>query len=1781
MPTSVPFSVRTVVGDAVEGAVNRANVYAETSKFLAVEPGITKKLDNSTDTITLASKDSLRSPTFFTASLHGTRLTGTLGPIFVRNGKLYHILGSTLYQGTTSTKTNFSTGVPIVLADNTMYVVEHDTGFTKLFPISSTWAKGTGVNVTVDSNNLAATATSTGAALVKGGKNYLIWDNKLYTVTTAGVATLVKNGVLPSGLTVAGLFEDADGTPYVCTTKGLGEEGAADGIYKIDLATGEVIRVSDWSLLIGAATEKLTAVGACTLSKKVYVAFNSSLTANARLLTLSPYSGGSGSGQSLTDAQIADKAFSNPPSDLTTAEKTAVRTAIGAGTGSGTALSDTQIGDKAFSNPPNDLSATEKGQVRTAIGAGVSNQNLTDAQVGDKAFSNPPNNLSTTEKGKVRTAIGAGISNQNLTDAQVGDKAFSNPPSDLTSAEKTAVRSAIGAGTGDGSGSSLTDAQIGDKAFSNPPSDLTSAEKTAVRSAIGAGTGDGSGTSLSDSEIGDKAFSNPPSDLSAAEKTSVRTAIGASDQDLSDTQIGDKAFSNPPSDLSATEKTSVRTAIGASDQDLSDTQIGDKAFSNPPSDLSTTEKTSARSAIGAGTSSQNLTDTQVGDKAFSNPPSDLSATEKTSVRTAIGAGTSNQSLTDAQIGDKAFSNPPSGLTDAEKTAVRSAIGTGGGQSLTDAQVGDKAFSNPPSDLSVAEQKSVRDAITAPSIETVSTIPSAAAGTISVGDVYILTADDSSVPTGTTLSSLPSGQTGAKSGDVFKVTARSDTAITMTWQINVKSGSGGGSGSFSISDLTQLSDGSLAVGDEFAVDDDGTNKRISFPGVIRSFANLTTHASPHPADITGAVDVSASVARKATFGKIVQGGLAVGAGLTKTDAGAASAATITYDPATGTEMVAGTETTKSPTVKQVRDFGAAASSLVVKWNGKNNPVTAGIASLAPYSDATGGAATYYDSTNNYWQLMRAAVAAGTGAKVGNLVLTNAYYDFTKMVMGFGLIAGRQTAGDSNSWIDIYWGAESDALNGSGDNWVGTNTKGLYVRYKRGATVNKLMFSVGVNDSAIRTGLGSKTVGYQGRYYGPNVTGNFEFTALAAAASTTSTEENVAVDIPSTDTTEVFVTFATLNEKLSLYVNGKLAFVLDLGFVPGIGNTYTYGPRFGIMGDDGGGVPTAMFGYMTKMILGVPDPLNADADGRPPAILVNPAGTGASVATKLYWDGTLYRFGAAYADVTGTPTDAQIGDKAFSNPPSDLSTAEKTAVRTAIGAGTGGGSATIGAGSITTTMLGDEIVTEPKLDIHNAAASGKHLGYTSNGMEWVDPPTPTPISVGGEPLRYGVNRPADGTLTVPSDQSWVTFATVTIPKLKTSSKVLVQVTGSMAANQAGEHLDLKWTRGTALIEESTPYVQEGANKEQGIAFNGYDVGPSAGSNTYTLQIRQGGNQNDTITLTYKGLILWGFDLTSGGGSEVGPTPQPVSKFMELVPNLDYIEEREWVAYPASLAGAPSANAGVLTILDGQAFAIDVKEGKPYKAKVKSKYGAWATASTATLSNSNYADATADTVVGIASTSTGWPTKATAAGIDQAVGGKTTIDSVVWGFCIVRDGVTCRLFTKKGTAAWADGGALDAVVVEHWSQVPQGKMRVVGLWAKTLGKRLLTSEQRWYFSVTQEGFFSGSVQTQSRTAADLDEWRAAAEPDVRGSPPGGTYTAVASAASVDSVGDIYYDATSRKLTVFPKAGDEAWWDEALRPGCRFWMKNPAMNDYVYGVIPLAGWWGVAKLWCHHSPL
>ena len=687
-------------------------------------------------------------------------------------------------------------------------------------------------------------------------------------------------------------------------------------------------------------------------------------------------------------------------------------------------------------------------------------------------------------------------------------------------------------------------------------------------------------------------------------------------------------------------------------------------------------------------------------------------------------------------------------------------------------------------------------------------------------------------------------------------------------------------------------------------------------------------------------------------------------------------------ATDAEFVTGTATTKAPNVKQVRDFGRSASSLAVQWNGHDDLVTAGLASLAPYSEGSNNArssSTYYDATNDRWQLMRPNTASGTGAKVGNLIFEDAFFNFNQMVMSFNLTMGRQTGADNNSFVDMFWGAESDALNNSGDVWGGTNTKGMFVRCKRHSTNNTVVFWIGVNDSAIRTGVGSNQFGNT-RFY-LNSTARWTFSDIASASGTYAVE----VDVPTTNTSEVEITFAVLGNVLTLYVNGKFALDLDLGFSQGVGNTYTWGPRYGIMGDDGSGVPSAMFAYMNGLLLGTPDPLNASTRTRPPAILVNPSPSADAVATKMEWDGTTYRFGVGWADITGKPSDlAEI-----------------------------------------------------------------------------------PLSA-----------------TAPASPS----------------------AGDLWADNGGAGIVLRIYDGSAWISVDAS-------------------GPAADNSIPAIGL---------------------FDHVHGG---------------------------EWYRYGAATPGAPTANPGVMVVEGTAATALDLATGKTYTSTVGTALGDWSTAADASLSSEDYTTATADTVYSISSTDTGWPSAATAAGVDGAVGTKTVVGSVTWGICIVRNGLTVDAYTKNGSAAWALAGLTDRIVVTHWTDVPVGKVRIMDLWAKQIVKRTTTAEQRWYYAVNDNGLFSGAAQYQTRTQQSVTDWRSAAPMDVRGAPPGGAYTAVATATAVDSAGDVHYDATTRTLKIWPKAGDEAYWDGALQNRARIWAKDStSLGDLVYGVSTGHTWSGGA---------
>ena len=215
-------------------------------------------------------------------------------------------------------------------------------------------------------------------------------DNSDY-VTVAGVFRAIARKVKSASTTVAGIIEIATSTEA--------DTGSDTSTAMTPALVKQRIEAQPRDRGAYSSSSTYRVGDLVTQSSNVYRCKTAIDTAETFTASKWDNLTASGGGNSLTDAQIGDKAFSNPPSDLTTAEKTSVRTAIGAGTGSGQSLTDSQIGDKAFSNPPSDLTTTEKTSARTTIGAGTSSQNLTDAQIGDKAFSNPPSDLSAAEKG--------------------------------------------------------------------------------------------------------------------------------------------------------------------------------------------------------------------------------------------------------------------------------------------------------------------------------------------------------------------------------------------------------------------------------------------------------------------------------------------------------------------------------------------------------------------------------------------------------------------------------------------------------------------------------------------------------------------------------------------------------------------------------------------------------------------------------------------------------------------------------------------------------------------------------------------------------------------------------------------------------------------------------------------------------------------------------------------------------------------------------------------------------------------------------------------------------------------------------------------------------------------------------------------------------------------------------------------------------------------------------------------------------------------------------------
>ena len=197
-------------------------------------------------------------------------------------------------------------------------------------------------------------------------------------------------------------------------------------------------------------------------------------------------------------------------------------------------------------------------------------------------------------------------------------------------------------------------------------------------------------------------------------------------------------------------------------------------------------------------------------------------------------------------------------------------------------------------------------------------------------------------------------------------------------------------------------------------------------------------------------------------------------------------------------------------------------------------------------------------------------------------------------------------------------------------------------------------------------------------------------------------------------------------------------------------------------------------------------------------------------------------AAGAEVN--PTDAEIGDKAFSNPPSDLSSAEQTAVRTAIGAGTGSG----GTGTPVAVANPQELT---------AGTSTLQVGGATLGTEMADNVSVTiPITaLGAGGLASGLSsnqftlKAGAYLIFVHMDEIWNT--TSSSNALQYRSTVALEITGTLPAGTIHDPMP-HYFRGAIQSDPgeaaAQAYVYLPADTQVGLALVSYPgIGEDSGS------------------------------------------------------------------------------------------------------------------------------------------------------------------------------------------------------------------------------------------------------------------------------------------------------------------------------------------------------------------
>lgn len=313
---------------------------------------------------------------------------------------------------------------------------------------------------------------------------------------------------------------------------------------------------------------------------------------------------GSAPAGSLTDSQIGDKAFKNPPGTLTAQQKIAIRVLLetgewsfgdgapGAGTegdwyirtgntnpgiyyrgrsawalvfaaGGAGALTDEQIGDKAFSHPPADLTAAERRAVLAALGLDefpsrpIAARNVdaaanTEVRVADGVGENSANALYV-----IKVVSGGVTAYATVTGAELYASTYSGDPGPVDIVNGIRVY---------GKGSTSLYVRKGTAGDATAVVDAWKfADRGALRDAVA--------EVLDAEEIGDKAFRNPPSDLTPAERGAVWDALGGRPlferifhqtiEDISDDAAAGAAIPSQAADVYYVVSAAYRGAAGS------------------------------------------------------------------------------------------------------------------------------------------------------------------------------------------------------------------------------------------------------------------------------------------------------------------------------------------------------------------------------------------------------------------------------------------------------------------------------------------------------------------------------------------------------------------------------------------------------------------------------------------------------------------------------------------------------------------------------------------------------------------------------------------------------------------------------------------------------------------------------------------------------------------------------------------------------------------------------------------------------------------------------------------------------------------------------------------------------------------------------------------------------------------------------------------------------------------------------------------------------------------